>query len=62
MGGANKLKWTEKIENSVIDPLQLAREDYATGKRKGVIPKHIKAYQGRGCQDMSVRALCSKSS
>ena len=41
-GGANKLKWTEKIENSVIDPLQLAREDYATGKRKGVIPKHIR--------------------
>ena len=27
-GGANKLKWTEKIENLVIDPpLQLERGD-----------------------------------
>jgi len=24
-GGANELKWTEKIENSVIDPLKLKR-------------------------------------
>ena len=26
--GANKLKWREKIENSVIDPLQLERGEY----------------------------------
>ena len=43
-GVANKLKWTEKIENSVIDPLQLARGGYATMGREGVIPTHIKAY------------------
>ena len=27
-GSANKLKWAEKIDNSVMDPLQLEREEY----------------------------------
>ena len=26
--GANQLKWAEKIDNSVMDPLQLKREEY----------------------------------
>ena len=44
MRGANKLKWTEKIENSVIDPPTISEGRLRYEGEGGVFVKHIKAY------------------
>ena len=39
--GANRLKWVEKIANSVIDPLQIERGEFEQILRNALSPRGL---------------------